>query len=40
MKTLVLDLDETLVRSQFQAPPQCDLILRVLLEQKEYEVFV
>jgi len=39
-KTLVLDLDETLVRSQFQAPPNYDLLLPVQLENKKYNVYV
>ena len=39
-KTLVLDLDETLVRSQFTAPPKYDLKLPVCMENRIYEVFV
>ena len=40
MKTLVLDLDETLVRSQFSEPPKYDLLLPVRLENKMYQVYV
>ena len=40
MKTLVLDLDETLVRSQFSEPDRFDLRLPVKMENKEYEVYV
>ena len=39
-KSLVLDLDETLVRSTFTPPPRYDLKLPVKMENREYEVFV
>ena len=39
-KTLVLDLDETLVRSQFTEPPKYDLKLPVRMDHRDYEVFV
>ena len=39
-KTLVLDLDETLVRSQFQEPAKYDLKLPVRMENREYQVYV
>ena len=35
-KTLVLDLDETLVRSQFDEPENYDLRLPVRMESREY----
>ena len=40
MKTLVLDLDETLVRSQFKKPPHHDLKLNVNVDEKHCQVFV
>lgn len=39
-KTLVLDLDETLVRSQFQEPAKFDLKLPVRMGDIEYQVYV
>lgn len=39
-KTLVLDLDETLVRSQFNRPAHFDLKLPVRMEDRVYEVYV
>lgn len=39
-KTLVLDLDETLVRSQFNQPAHFDLKLPVRMEHRDYEVYV
>lgn len=42
MKTLVLDLDETLVHSSFEAPAHFDLQLQVKMDNihRPYEVFV
>lgn len=39
-KTLVLDLDETLVHSSFQPVSQCDLILPVEIEDQTCYVYV
>lgn len=39
-KTLVLDLDETLVHSSFQVVENCDLILPVEIDDSLCEVFV
>lgn len=39
-KTLVLDLDETLVHSAFVKPAQFDLELKVQMEGREFVVFV
>ena len=39
-KTLVLDLDETLVHSQFKEPPYYDLQLTVSMEERDFLVFV
>ena len=40
MKTLVLDLDETLVRSQFEEPAKYDLLLPVRMDEKVHQVYV
>ena len=39
-KSLVLDLDETLVRSQFEEPAKYDLKLPVFMADKAYQVYV
>ena len=39
-KTLVLDLDETLVHSSFQPVKNCDLILPVVIENQTWHVYV
>ena len=40
MKTLVLDLDETLVRSQFVEQGPYDIELPVKMDDREYRIFV
>lgn len=39
-KTLVLDLDETLVHSSFQPSPNCQYIIPVEIEGNVYNVYV
>ena len=39
-KTLVLDLDETLVHSQFKQPPRYNLKLPVHMENRDFQVYV
>jgi len=39
-KTLVLDLDETLVHSSFKPTPTCDIKLKITMQGTDYEVHV
>ena len=39
-KTLVLDLDETLVHSSFESVDNCDLVLPVEIEGKDWNIYV
>ena len=40
MKTLVLDLDETLVHSAFKEPPKFDIKLPVSISDRDFIVYV
>lgn len=40
MKTLILDLDETLVHSSFKPPPKSDMIIPVEVDGRNHPVFV
>lgn len=39
-KTLLLDLDETLVHSSFRAPPEKCIVLPVEIDDKKFKVYV